>query len=146
MSLGSSNISVDEDDYAPKIQLRLDVTDPYIHVTEELPTEEEDDVLDIASKPCVGMEFSTSEKAYTFYNEYACRVGFSVRKATHAKNRHGVSSIRFVCSKEGLSRWHKEKAIPIGSSTNIATPKKEHGVTRIGCKASCRIKLVKSGI
>ncbi|KAF3337587.1 Protein FAR1-RELATED SEQUENCE 12 [Carex littledalei] len=96
MLLGSSNISVDEDDYAPKIQLRSDVTDPYIYVMEELPTEEEEDVPNVASKPYVGMEFNTSEKAYTFYNDYACRVGFSIRKATQGKNRDGVSSIRTI--------------------------------------------------
>jgi FAR1 DNA-binding domain len=36
--------------------------------------------------------------------------------------------------------------MPIGSSTNQRTPEKRKGIIRMGCKASCRIKLVKGDI
>jgi FAR1 DNA-binding domain len=101
---------------------------------------------DNKNKPYIGLEFRTPEEAYNFYNNYACHVGFSVRKATRAKNSQGVSSIRYVCNKEGFSKYQKKKEMPIGSLTGQKTPEKVKGITRVGCKASIRIKLVQGGI
>uniref|UniRef100_J3KXX0 SWIM-type domain-containing protein n=1 Tax=Oryza brachyantha TaxID=4533 RepID=J3KXX0_ORYBR len=137
-----------------------DSTDPYVENLDELlvgcmtPHEIEDSIEIIAdevahgdkSQPYVGMEFSTPEEAYTFYNDYAYRVGFSVRKSSKTKNRDGVSSVRFVCNKEGFSDSQKKKKKPIGSVNDQRTPEKEKGMTRTGCKASCRIRLYKSGV
>jgi FAR1 DNA-binding domain len=82
------------------------------------------------------MEFKTADEAYNFYNAYACYTGFSIRRATQSKSRNGVSSIRFVCSKEGLSR--RQRAEQKGL---VKTPEREHGIRRTKCKASLRIKL-----
>lgn len=53
-------------------------------------------------RPCVGMEFRTADEAYNFYNSYDDHAGFSIRKNSQTKSRNGVSSMRFVCSKEGF--------------------------------------------
>jgi zinc finger SWIM domain-containing protein 3 len=94
-------------------------------------------------KPCIGMEFGTSEEAYNFYNTYGGHAGFSVRKNSMIKSRKDVSSVRFVCSKEGLSRRQKAELKELGSPTILRTPEREHGSTRTNCKASLRVKLVK---
>ncbi|XP_078152790.1 protein FAR1-RELATED SEQUENCE 5-like isoform X2 [Carex rostrata] len=106
----------------------------------------EEDQLKDAIKPRVGMEFRSPEEAFKMYNDYACRVGFSVRKQAQTKNKHGVSSMRYVCSKEGFSTRQKKIAMPIGSESNPRTPEKLKGMTRTGCGASFRMKIVKGGI
>jgi FAR1 DNA-binding domain len=55
-------------------------------------------------RPYIGMEFQTSNEAFTFYNAYAGHAGFSVRKDTCEKSKNDVSSMRFCCSKEGFSK------------------------------------------
>jgi zinc finger SWIM domain-containing protein 3 len=57
--------------------------------------------------PYVGMRFSSLEEAFKFYNDYALRVGFSVRKSSQTISKQGLSSKRFVCSKEGLGKREK---------------------------------------
>jgi hypothetical protein len=37
-------------------------------------------------EPRIGMEFGHHEEAYQFYNEYALKIGFSVRKNNHYKS------------------------------------------------------------
>lgn len=53
--------------------------------------------------PYVGMKFDSEFEAYNFYNAYAARVGFSVRKARVRYNANGVLRQRYYfCSKQGL--------------------------------------------
>jgi zinc finger SWIM domain-containing protein 3 len=148
---------------------QLDSNDPYFHNLGELEIQESDEGVaveervedlddenvqavgeesasDGENKPYVGLDFHTLEEAYAFYNNYACRIGFSVRKASRASSSKGVSSIRFTCHKEGFSNYQKKREMSIGSSTNQRTPEKQKGIIRMGCKASCRIKLVKGNI
>jgi zinc finger SWIM domain-containing protein 3 len=84
----------------------------------------EESASDGENKLYVGLEFRTSDEAYNFYNNYACRVGFSVRKTSRASSSQGVSSIRFTYHKEGFSNYQKKREMSIESSTNQRTPEK----------------------
>jgi hypothetical protein len=81
-------------------------------------------------QPCVGMKFTTMDEAFNFYNVYAGLIGFSVRKDSYTRSTNGVSSYRFVCSKEGFSKSQIAKQKAMGSSINEKTPEREHGSTR----------------
>nr|XP_027122182.1 protein FAR1-RELATED SEQUENCE 5-like [Coffea arabica] len=51
--------------------------------------------------PELGMEFNSEEDAYKFYNKYAFKMGFSVRKDYLNKDKDGVTtSRRYSCCKE----------------------------------------------
>ncbi|XP_020272212.1 protein FAR1-RELATED SEQUENCE 5-like [Asparagus officinalis] len=54
--------------------------------------------------PYIGMEFSTHEEAYNFYNAYARLKGFGVRKGHTAwsRKKDAILSRIFVCDKEGF--------------------------------------------
>jgi hypothetical protein len=56
--------------------------------------------------PKVGMAFKSEEDAYEFYNEYAGKIGFSIRKS-HSKLRpdKSVYQKHIVCSNEGGKRY-----------------------------------------
>ncbi|CAN6443778.1 unnamed protein product [Victoria cruziana] len=83
--------------------------------------------------PIEGMQFNNEEDAYTFYNEYALKLGFSVRRSAWEKNARGIVVRKsFVCSKEG---WKK----PTG---NPAFRKLD---TRCGCPAKMIIKRLPDG-
>ncbi|KAJ4808279.1 Protein FAR1-RELATED SEQUENCE 5 [Rhynchospora pubera] len=95
------------------------------------------------NQPHIGMEFKSRDEAYQFYNMYAFEAGFSIRKETTSKSSKGVSSERFVCSKEGFSNRQKQEQKKLGSSSDKKTPEKDKGSSRAGCKACLRVKLVK---
>ncbi|KAJ1698440.1 hypothetical protein LUZ63_006952 [Rhynchospora breviuscula] len=92
------------------------------------------------------MQFSLAEKAYIFYNSYAGRVGFSVRKSSKSTSRTGPSSQRFLCSKEGFCKNQKNFEMPIGSVSLHKSPQKVKSITRVGCRASLRVRRMKDGI
>ncbi|XP_028772408.1 protein FAR1-RELATED SEQUENCE 5-like [Neltuma alba] len=77
--------------------------------------------------PRVGMGFDSEDRAYEFYNTYAGRVGFSVRKdyVNRSKIDGAVASRRFTCFREGFRQKDKR-------DMNVKRPRKE---TRIGCLA-----------
>ncbi|KAK8916674.1 Protein FAR1-RELATED SEQUENCE 12 [Platanthera zijinensis] len=54
--------------------------------------------------PSKGMEFASDEEAYMFYNDYARRAYFGIRKEYGNKCRKTkvLTSRRFVCDREGL--------------------------------------------
>ncbi|KAJ4817786.1 Protein FAR1-RELATED SEQUENCE 5 [Rhynchospora pubera] len=159
---GSRNVIEDDE----QVQLRLGVNDPYIGVDElcrleeicqleDLGTDEEElgyDEEDLGSdeeeptKPYVGMQFSSAEEAFIFYNAYAGRVGFSVRKSSKTRSRAGPSSQRFLCSKEEFCKNQKNFEMPIGSVSLDKSPQKVKSITRVGCKASLRVRRLKDGI
>lgn len=105
--------------------------------------EKEETVVWDKVRPCVGMEFGTADEAYNFYNAYGGHAGFSIRKNSQTKSRNGVSSVRFVCSKEGLSKPQRAEQKGLESSTKLKTPEREYGTIRTDCKACLRVKLVK---
>ncbi|KAL4189761.1 hypothetical protein AMTRI_Chr08g208760 [Amborella trichopoda] len=79
--------------------------------------------------PEEGMQFESHKAAYEFYNDYAQRMGFSVRVYSTRRSRKDGSVItrEFVCSKEG-HRFKKGEG------------KRSRPATRLGCKAMLRIK------
>jgi zinc finger SWIM domain-containing protein 3 len=83
-------------------------------VIEEHIIEDEDQDEDQNDIPSVGMRFSSHEEAYNFYNKYALRVGFSVRRGGQTISKQGVSSKRFVCNKEGRGKREKNKRCQLG--------------------------------
>ncbi|KAK7266866.1 hypothetical protein RIF29_19524 [Crotalaria pallida] len=87
--------------------------------------------------PKLGMGFDSEEHAYDFYNTYAGRVGFSVRRdyVNRSKVDGSVASRRFTCFREGFRQ--KEKM-----SINVTRPRKE---TRIGCLAQLVISRQRDG-
>jgi FAR1 DNA-binding domain len=97
-------------------------------------------------QPCVGMEFKTAGEAYGFYNAYACHIGFSIWKATQSKSRNGVLSVRFVCSKNGLSQRKRDEQRKLIGPSNVRTPEREHKIRRTSCKTSLRIRLTREGV
>jgi FAR1 DNA-binding domain len=84
------------------------------------------------TNPYVSLEFHTSDETYDFYNNYACCVGFSVRKTSRVSSRQGVSSIRFTCQKEEFSNYQKKRVMSIESFTNQRTLEKQMGDNKVG--------------
>ncbi|XP_057983297.1 protein FAR1-RELATED SEQUENCE 5-like [Malania oleifera] len=77
--------------------------------------------------PKLGMGFDSEDHAYDFYNSYAGRIGFSVRKdyVNRSKIDGAVASRRYTCFREGFRQKDKR-------DMNVKRPRKE---TRIGCLA-----------
>ncbi|KAJ1691397.1 hypothetical protein LUZ63_015552 [Rhynchospora breviuscula] len=89
------------------------------------------DHLDCA--PFVGKEFLSEDDAKAFYNNFAYRRGFSIRKGGHyiSSKKEEATMVRFVCSSEGFAN----------KPDNQTTPQKDKPHTRTGCKARLRIRL-----
>ncbi|KAG0548315.1 hypothetical protein BDA96_01G156300 [Sorghum bicolor] len=102
--------------------------------------------------PFEGMEFDDEEDAWTFYNVYAHRVGFSTRiSVMHRSRRDGsVMSRQFVCAKEGFRTYRGKNEV---SRADAVDPGDDDGgrgrrtraVTRVGCKAMIRVKKQDNG-
>ncbi|KAL0377353.1 UNVERIFIED_CONTAM: protein WVD2-like 7 [Sesamum radiatum] len=77
--------------------------------------------------PKLGMGFESEDHAYEFYNAYAGRVGFSVRKdyVNRSKVDGAVASRRYTCFREGYRQKDKR-------GLKVKRPRKE---TRVGCMA-----------
>ncbi|KAH7846330.1 hypothetical protein Vadar_012599 [Vaccinium darrowii] len=83
-------------------------------------------------EPKCGMIFDTADEAYTFYNGYARKIGFSVRKLRTNKSRADRNKILrqvLVCACEGTYQ-------------KIRTPKKRRENRRFECKALFEFKLI----
>ncbi|XP_072971017.1 protein FAR1-RELATED SEQUENCE 5-like [Typha angustifolia] len=97
-----------------------------------------EDAADKSWAPKVDMEFESDEKAYQFYNDYARRIGFDVRKAWVNRRASGVIISRtYVCYKEGYYGNKRD-----GSQV------KKHRLRpneRTGCHARMIVKLAKNG-
>ncbi|XP_062114475.1 protein FAR1-RELATED SEQUENCE 12-like [Humulus lupulus] len=87
--------------------------------------------------PKVSMEFETEEQAYNFYNVYAYKVGFSIRRSkSHKDNENGkIKNRTFCCSCEGFREKDKR-------NDNV---KCHRATTRFGCLARMKIKLHQFG-
>ncbi|XP_020238849.1 protein FAR1-RELATED SEQUENCE 5 [Cajanus cajan] len=80
--------------------------------------------------PKVGMEFETEDAAYNFYNDYAYRVGFSVRISKGHKDKYGKIVNRvFCCSCEGYRGKDKRE-------DNVKNPRPQ---SRFGCLAKMKV-------
>ncbi|KAK9282735.1 hypothetical protein L1049_010955 [Liquidambar formosana] len=108
------------------------------NVTHTLCDKDMDNNLNIAQpSPYLNMKFDTEGHAYTWYNEYAKGIGFSVRREYVNKNKETgvITSRRFVCFKEGIRRKDKRDML-------VKKPRKE---TRTGCEAHMTIGLQPNG-
>nr|XP_027122340.1 protein FAR1-RELATED SEQUENCE 5-like [Coffea arabica] len=82
--------------------------------------------------PELGMEFNSEEDAYKFYNKYAFKMGFSVRKDYLNKDKDGMTtSRRYSCCKEGVKRKYESDVMP----------KRTRAPTKTGCGAKMVIVL-----
>ncbi|CAN6309982.1 unnamed protein product [Urochloa humidicola] len=103
--------------------------------------------------PFEGMEFDDEEDAWTFYNVYAHRVGFSTRiSVMHRSRRDGsVMSRQFVCAKEGFRTYRgknevaRADAVAEAGDDDSARGRRTRAVTRVGCKAMIRVKKQDNG-
>ncbi|XP_058114875.1 protein FAR1-RELATED SEQUENCE 5-like [Magnolia sinica] len=107
--------------------------DGAVSCDEEMDTEPSPTLKD-GSGLRLGMQFKTADEAYTWYNNYARQVGFSVRINGQEKSKRDgeVISRVFVCSREGKRRdkdVNREKR-----------SKGEQVNTRIGCQAYLMVK------
>ena len=86
--------------------------------------------------PEVGMAFKSEEDAYEFYNQYAGKIGFSIRKS-HSKLRSDKSVYQkhIVCSNEGERGTHSKH----GTS-------KENAATRTHCDARIQFSISREGV
>ena len=71
----------------------------------------------------------SEEEAYKLYNDYAIRIGFSVRKEKLRYVKNGVRQREYVCSKEGFPR---------DDGDHLDDKKFKRLQTRTGCEASIR--------
>ncbi|XP_020105555.1 protein FAR1-RELATED SEQUENCE 5-like [Ananas comosus] len=99
LQVDSQNIEL-----TPLIQQDQDIPNIFVHAAESSIDE-----------PRIGLEFKYEEEARRFYNIYAYKTGFSIRKASQykAKRKNNmVTSHYYVCSKEAITNLeHKCKAI-----------------------------------
>ena len=86
--------------------------------------------------PKVGMAFKSEEDAYEFYNEYAGKIGFSIRKS-HSKLRSDKSVYQkhIVCSNEGERGTHSKHDTV-----------KQNAATRSGCDARIQFSIARDGV
>lgn len=82
------------------------------------------------------MTFDSEDDAYKFYNAYAGKVGFSIKKC-HSKHRADgtLSSKYFICSNEGCKNSNPKNQ-----------PKKERASTRTCCNARVQFYVSQDGI
>lgn len=86
--------------------------------------------------PEVNMLFDDENDAYEFYNIYAEKVGFFVRRSTlWTTSKNIITRRTFVCSREGFREKKK-------GAKESKCPRPE---TRIGCPASMTIRLTPNG-
>ncbi|KAI8574012.1 hypothetical protein RHMOL_Rhmol01G0320800 [Rhododendron molle] len=83
------------------------------------------------SIPQLNMEFETEEATYQFYNAYAYKASFSIRRSKEHKDKSGqITSRTFCCSCEGKRGKDKRDA-------NVKIHRPE---TRFGCLAKMKIR------
>ncbi|URE36300.1 FAR1 DNA-binding domain [Musa troglodytarum] len=87
-------------------------------------------------EPKVGMVFHSEEEAYEFYNSYAKRKGFSVRKGHLSRRRdNSIRDRHYVCSNEGTRQEHR---------THVT--KKPRPLERTKCLARIEFKVNRSNV
>ncbi|PKA52635.1 Protein FAR1-like sequence 5 [Apostasia shenzhenica] len=88
------------------------------------------------SEPKVGLVFHSEEQAYNFYNSYAKRKGFSVRKGHLSRRKDGsIRDRHYLCSNEGTRQEHR---------THVT--KKPRALERTNCLARIEFKVSRDNI
>lgn len=86
--------------------------------------------------PKVGMVFHSEEQAFKFYNSYAKRKGFSVRKGHLSRRKDGsVRDRHYLCSNEGARKDHR---------THVT--KKPRALERTNCLARIEFKVSRDNV
>lgn len=86
--------------------------------------------------PKLGMVFESLDHAYEFYNKYAGKTGFSVRKGQGTRSQNGVVRVKvYYCSAEGHRQKDKRR-------TDVKKPRPN---SRHGCKACLVVTLQTNG-
>ncbi|KAM0829472.1 hypothetical protein ACQ4PT_066852 [Festuca glaucescens] len=100
------------------------------------PAKVDDNNSESLKAPKVGMVFKSEEDAYEFYNEYAGKIGFSIRKS-HSKLRPDKTIYKkhIVCSNEGERHTH---------STHETL--KQNAETRSRCDARVQFSIARDGV
>ncbi|KAL8548846.1 hypothetical protein ACS0TY_007929 [Phlomoides rotata] len=108
--------------------------DDFVDAEEDLRQVDDGEVLE----PYVGMEFQSEDDARRFYNDYARRVGFTVRIMQCRRSEIDGRTLarRLGCNKQGFSPNPKGKP---------GKERKPRPRAREGCKASILFKFDKSG-
>lgn len=78
-----------------------------------------------------GMVVNSPEEAYKLYNQYAIRLGFSIRKTQRRSINNVLRQVNFACSKEGFRV----------ESDPSEVKKTDRLDTRTGCLARIRFSL-----
>lgn len=100
-------------------------------VNDTLAAESPEEIWPQKVEPEVGMLFRSEEQAYWFYNKYAHRKGFSVRKGHLGRRKDGtVRNRHFLCSNEGSRQKH---------CTHVT--KKPRDTVRTNCMARIEFKV-----
>ncbi|KAL6558720.1 hypothetical protein OROMI_019070 [Orobanche minor] len=102
--------------------------------------EKTDNTIDIRMIPREGMEFSSHDDAYNFYNQFSLVRGFSIRKSDSYKSKKTGEIIRrkYCCNKEGY-KYLKDKR---EEGKDIKRRRDE----REGCRAELILHVTESGI
>ncbi|XP_020268731.1 protein FAR1-RELATED SEQUENCE 5-like [Asparagus officinalis] len=111
-----------------------------IEMTDNAP---DDSILDTSIPldditPFEGKEFISDEDAYHYYNAYAKKFGFGIRKDTLEKSKKASGKIlsrTFVCNKAG-------RKVPRENESGIIINRRPE--TRINCDAKLKIRLTSS--
>ncbi|OAY82811.1 Protein FAR1-RELATED SEQUENCE 5 [Ananas comosus] len=95
-------------------------------------------------EPRVGLEFNSIEDGKKFYNDYAFKMGFSIRKTYHYKSKKhddAITSVTYCCAKAGLSKSQTHEKGHCQNSEGSNTPKKQFSNRRSGCKAHIVLRI-----
>ena len=93
--------------------------------------DDQSEILDF-DEPFVGQCFSSEEEAFAFYQNYARKIGFSVRKERF-ENKKGEKTRRdFFCHREGK---------PDAKIVDYSKQQRNRGSRKCECKAHIRIAL-----
>ncbi|XP_022026870.1 protein FAR1-RELATED SEQUENCE 5-like [Helianthus annuus] len=92
--------------------------------------------FELSAIPVVGMQFTSIEQAYVFYQTYAKLAGFSTRKGGEVHSGGTTKTKYFVCSKEGYMPLFIDDAY---SKSKKPFKSRNRGTIRTGCKAQLMI-------
>nr|CAD1839601.1 unnamed protein product [Ananas comosus var. bracteatus] len=88
----------------------------------------------VEDEPKVGMTFISEEEAYNFYNAYARKIGFSIRKShTTRRKDNTVQTKWLVCSRQGKREDHP-----------TYEAKRPRRIERVDCQARIEFKIDRS--
>ena len=96
-----------------------------------------DNQLDLSELNFEGEEFESENEAYVFYNDYAYRLGFGIRRSKNrlSQKTKKMTMRQFCCWREG---YKVNKETEGKAHTNIDS--------RLGCKAMIKFSVSKEGI